>query len=99
VALQEPEADELLAEMGDEQRMASWHLVEPGGEVRSGGAAFGPVLRRLPGGRPLARIAEALPGPVDRAYRFVAGHRTPIGRRLTEGARRRADRRIGGRES
>jgi predicted DCC family thiol-disulfide oxidoreductase YuxK len=98
VALQDPEADRLLAGMGEEQRMGSWHLVEPGGEVRSGGAAFAPLLRRLPGGRPLASLAERAPGAVERGYRFVAGRRDAIGPRLTDGMRRRADRRVAARE-
>ena len=96
VALQDPEADLLLTGMPQEKRMASWHLVD-GGEVRSGGAAFGPLLRGLPGGRPLARLAEAAPGATDRAYRLIAGNRDKLGPRLTAGAKRRADRRIAAR--
>ena len=98
VALQDPEADRFLAGMGAEERMGSWHLVKSGGEVRSAGAAFEPLLRLLPGGAPLARLAARLPGPVERGYRFIADHRTPIGRRLTSGAKRRADARIAARE-
>ena len=30
--------------------MASWHLVAPDGTIVSGGAAFEPLLRLLPGG-------------------------------------------------
>lgn len=98
VALQDPEADRLLAGMPESERMASWHLVLPGDEIRSGGAAFEPLLRLLPGGAPLAAVARRAPGLTERGYRFVAGRRTPIGRRLTEGAKRRADRRISARE-
>ena len=98
VALQDPEADRLLAGMPESERMASWHLVLPDGEVRSGGAAFEPLLRLLPGGGPLAALARRMPGVTDRGYRFVAGHRTPLGRRLTDGAKRRADRRIAARQ-
>jgi predicted DCC family thiol-disulfide oxidoreductase YuxK len=57
--------------------MASWHLVEEDGTVNSGGAAFSPLLRRLPGGRPLAWLTAALPGPTERAYRYVARTRGP----------------------
>jgi predicted DCC family thiol-disulfide oxidoreductase YuxK len=96
VALQDPEADALLGGMPEEKRMASWHLAKEG-ELRSGGAAFGPLLRGLPGGRPLARLAEAAPGATDRAYRLVAGNRDKLGPRLTAGAKRRADRRIAAR--
>ncbi len=99
VPLQGGEADRLLAGMGEEERMASWHLVTPDGEVRSGGPALAPLLRMLPGGWPLAAVAERVPGLVDRGYRWVAEHRTAVGRPVTEGAKRRADRRIAEREA
>jgi predicted DCC family thiol-disulfide oxidoreductase YuxK len=77
VALQDPEADDLLAGMDDERKMASWHLVTADGTVYSAGAAFPPLLRLLPGGGPLAALATALPGLTDRAYRYVAQTRGP----------------------
>ncbi len=79
IALQDPEADRLLAGMDPDERMASWHLVGPSGLVRSAGAAVGPLLRLLPGGRPLAVLAKTFPRSTDRAYRFVAGHRGRFG--------------------
>ena len=45
----------------------------------------------LPRGPGLARLAERAPGLVDRVYRWVAGHRTLLGKPVTIGARRRAD--------
>ena len=75
-------------------RMASWHLIGPAGECHSGGAAVAPLLRLLPGARPLAGLAAALPGPTARAYRFVARRRAWLGRWVTARARSRADRRI-----
>jgi predicted DCC family thiol-disulfide oxidoreductase YuxK len=98
VALQEPEAARLLADMEHDERMASWHLVADG-EVRSAGAAFEPLLRRLPAGRPLAATAGRFPAAVERAYRFVAGRRGAFGRLVTSGAKRRAGARIASRES
>jgi predicted DCC family thiol-disulfide oxidoreductase YuxK len=95
VALGTEEADALLHGMPEEERMASWHLVE-GGTVRSAGAAFPPVLARLPGGAPLARVTERFPGAADRLYRWVAGHRTLLGRPVPASARRWADRVISG---
>lgn len=77
VALQDPEADDLLAGVDEERKMASWHLVTEDGTVYSAGAAFPPLLRLLPGGRPLAALAAALPGLTDRAYRYVAHTRGP----------------------
>jgi predicted DCC family thiol-disulfide oxidoreductase YuxK len=97
-AIQDPEGQRLLAGMEEGRRLDSWHLAGPDGTVRSAGAAFPPLLRQLPGGGPLAALAERAPRLVDRGYRWVAGHRTPIGRRLTDGMRRRADRRVAARE-
>ncbi len=99
VAIQDPEGEELLAGMSEEDRLGSWHLAEPGGEVRSAGAAFEPLLRELPGGRPLAAIAARAPRLTERAYRLVSGNRTPLGRRLTGGAKTRADERIAHRQA
>jgi hypothetical protein len=83
--------------MAPEERAASWHLVEPGGRVHSGGAGFAPLARRLPGGRPLAALAARFPRGAERAYRAVADRRTALGRLIGTGARRRADRRIAAR--
>jgi predicted DCC family thiol-disulfide oxidoreductase YuxK len=82
VALQDPEADRLLPVLDHETRMASWHLVGPDGRVHSGGAAAALLLRLLPGGRPLASLAAAMPKTTDRLYRFVVGHRNQLGRML-----------------
>jgi predicted DCC family thiol-disulfide oxidoreductase YuxK len=95
LALGSEEADGLLHGMPEDERMASWHLVEDG-VVSSGGAAFPPVFERLPGGRPLARATERFPGASDRAYRWVADHRSLLGRPIPASARRWADRVISG---
>ena len=78
-AIQGPEAERLLCGLSDEERMASWHLVVDGNRY-SGGAAAAPLLRLLPGGRPLAPVVAAFPGASDRAYRFVARNRDRFGR-------------------
>jgi predicted DCC family thiol-disulfide oxidoreductase YuxK len=95
VALGSEEADALLRGMPDEERMASWHLVD-GAAVHSGGAAFPPVFARLPGGAPFARMTERFPTASERAYRWVADHRSLLGRPLPASARRWADRVISG---
>jgi predicted DCC family thiol-disulfide oxidoreductase YuxK len=89
VALQDPEADELLAGVPD--RMSSWHLVAPEGEVRSAGPALAPLFRLLPAGAPAAALAAGFPRAAERGYRWVAEHRSWFGRPLTSGAKRRAD--------
>jgi predicted DCC family thiol-disulfide oxidoreductase YuxK len=78
VALQNPEADELLGGMAEEQNIASWHLVTADGTVYSAGAAFPPLLRLLPGGRLFAALTAAFPGITERAYRYVARTRGPV---------------------
>jgi predicted DCC family thiol-disulfide oxidoreductase YuxK len=94
VSLQSKEAERLLAGMPEEERMASWHLVGEGGEVSSAGAGIAPLLRLLPGGAPLAAVAARAPRAMERGYRFIAGHRSLWGKLVTDGAKRRADRRI-----
>ncbi len=82
VPLRDPEADDLLIDLSEHARFASWHLVDGHGRVRSGGAAVSPVLRLLPGGRPLAALAARFPRATDRVYRWIADHRDAIGRLL-----------------
>jgi predicted DCC family thiol-disulfide oxidoreductase YuxK len=108
VALKSTEAEALLAGMPEPEQMASWHLVEPRWQrnvaenatnlchlgVWSAGAAFSPLFRLLPGGAPLAWLTERFPRASERAYRFVADHRTAFGRPLPASARRWADRLI-----
>lgn len=86
VALQDPQAGRLLPGMDLSRKMASWHLVTPGGRVRSGGAAIALLSRLLPGGAPIAFLAEAFPGLTERAYRWTAKHRDGLGRLLGEQA-------------
>jgi predicted DCC family thiol-disulfide oxidoreductase YuxK len=97
VALTSEGADRLLGDMPRDRRMASWHLVDGGGGVHSAGAGFAPLFRLLPGGSPLAAIAERIPRVTERGYRAVADRRSPFGRLVTAGAKRRADRRIAAR--
>jgi predicted DCC family thiol-disulfide oxidoreductase YuxK len=82
VAIQSPEGARLLAEVPEERRLESWHLVEPGGGVRSAGAAAAPLARLLPGGRPLAALFRAFPRTTEHAYRAVARNRGRLARLL-----------------
>ena len=106
VALGTEEAGTLLGGMPEAEQMASWHLVEPGWQrnvaenatfrdhpaVRSAGAAFSPLFRLLPGGAPLARVAERFPGASDRGYRWVADRRSAFGKPIPDAVKRWADR-------
>jgi predicted DCC family thiol-disulfide oxidoreductase YuxK len=82
VAIQSTEGERLLPDMSPEQRLASWHLVGPGGAVTSAGAAAEPLARLLPGGRPLALLFRSFPRATDRAYRWVADNRGRLARML-----------------
>lgn len=94
--IQGEEGQRLLdaAEVPDESRLRSWHLVHPDGRVESGGAAFPALFRLLPAGAPFAAISRALPRLSDRGYALVADHRTLFGRPLTRGMKQRATARI-----
>ena len=78
LALQRPEADELLSDLGPAERMASWHLISPTGTRRSGGAAVAPLLRLLPRGRVPAAAFARFPQLTERGYRWVAEHRSQL---------------------
>ena len=94
LALQDPEARRLLGGMDEQQMLSSWHLVAPDGGVRSAGAALPPLLRLLPGGRPLGALASAFPGLSAAGYRYVAANRARLGRLVGPRAQRRAQARV-----
>jgi predicted DCC family thiol-disulfide oxidoreductase YuxK len=96
IALDSAEARELLDDLPQATREASWHLVGPEPERRrsSAGAAAPPLLRLLPGGRLPAAVLAAAPRLTDRAYRWVAEHRSTLGRAVPSRAKRRATERI-----
>jgi predicted DCC family thiol-disulfide oxidoreductase YuxK len=80
VALQRSEADRLLPDLTPAERMASWHLISPTGERHSGGSGATELLRLLPGGRLPAAGFARFPRLTDRAYRWVADHRSLLSR-------------------
>jgi predicted DCC family thiol-disulfide oxidoreductase YuxK len=94
-AIQSPAGERLLGELDAQTRLESWHLVSPGGERTSGGAALGPLLELLPGGAGGARVASAAPALCERAYRLVADHRSTLSKLLPAGAKQRARVRVG----
>lgn len=79
VALQDPEAEQLLVGMDRGRQMASWHLVDLDGRIRSAGRAVAPLLRLLPAGTPLAVVAESFPKTTDRLYDWISRHRERLG--------------------
>ena len=84
LALDTPDAKALTPGMSEEERAASWHLIEADGRVHSAGAAFAPLGRLLPGGVVLRAIPR---GVAERGYRWVANNRDTLGKLV---ARRRS---------
>ena len=97
IALQRSEADDLLQELTPAERMASWHLISPTGERRSGGAAVPPLLRVLAGRVPAAGFAR-FPRLTDRGYRWVAEHRSQLSKLVPASAKQRASQHVYQRE-
>jgi predicted DCC family thiol-disulfide oxidoreductase YuxK len=98
IALQRSEADDLLQELTPAERMASWHLISPTGERRSGGAAVAPLLRLLPAGRLPAAGFARFPRLTERGYRLVGEHRSQLSKLVPSNAQQRASKRIHQRE-
>lgn len=98
IALQRPEAGDLLADLEPAARMRSWHLISPAGERRSGGDAVPPLLRLLPGGRLPATAFAWFPVLTDRGYQWVAEHRSRLSRLVPKRSKRRASVRVRQRE-
>jgi predicted DCC family thiol-disulfide oxidoreductase YuxK len=90
LALQDPRAAALLPGIGEDDRLRSFHIVEPDGTIRSAGEGLAeliPGLDRLPA------------GVADRAYWLVAGNRSRLGKLVPGAAKRQAESRIARRES
>jgi predicted DCC family thiol-disulfide oxidoreductase YuxK len=90
--IQGPEGERLLADMPPQQRLASWHLIDERGRRTSGGEALTELLRVLPTGRPLSALTASVPGVTERAYRWVADHRSLLSKPIPAGAKDRARR-------
>jgi predicted DCC family thiol-disulfide oxidoreductase YuxK len=98
LALQRPEAEALLADLGPADRMASMHVVSPAGERVSGGEALPPLFRLLTGGRLLAPLLAHFPSATSAGYRWVATHRIGISRFVPRRVKERASERVFQRE-
>jgi predicted DCC family thiol-disulfide oxidoreductase YuxK len=88
VPIQSTRGDELLVDIEREDRLKSWHLLDVGGTLHSGGAGIPVIFAALPGGARIARVVSRFPTATSRTYDWVASHRVLLGRGL--GARPRA---------
>jgi predicted DCC family thiol-disulfide oxidoreductase YuxK len=86
--IQSAQGGQLLGDMPSQDRLKSWHLIDEGGALHSGGAAIPLVLSALPRAGPLAHVASRIPRATSRTYGWVAAHRVLLGRLL--GTRSRA---------
>ena len=85
LALQDPRAAELLPGLSEEERMQSFHIVDPDGTVHSAGDGLAELIPGL----------DRLPSTVaTRAYWLVAGNRSWLGKLVPAAAKRQAERRI-----
>jgi predicted DCC family thiol-disulfide oxidoreductase YuxK len=98
LALDTDQANARLSDLPPDEREASWHLLAPDGRRWSAGYAAPPLLRLLPGGRLPAAVLAAAPDLVNRAYRWVADHRSAFSKLIPERGRVRADEVISSRQ-
>ena len=96
--LQSALAAELLPGMSEEERMRSFHLVEPGGAVHSAGAGLSAMFDELPGGKGLAAASRRFDRATSRAYWLVARNRTKLGKLVPNAAREKSKELIARRE-
>ena len=90
VSLQSPEAERLLPDLDEAERMRSWHLISPDGSRNSAGPAIAPLLRLLPGGTVPAAAFARFPCLTARGYRWVADNRSALSRWVPKRSKDRA---------
>ena len=92
IALQRPEAAELLNDLAPAEQMESWHLISPSGQRFSGGEAVPKLVRLLPAGALPAAVFALSPHATDRGYRWIANHRSVLSRFVRSSSKARASR-------
>jgi predicted DCC family thiol-disulfide oxidoreductase YuxK len=98
VQIQSATGERFLRGVPESERLESWHLVGADARVRSGGTAFAPLLRALPGGWLLAWLPAGSPRAARAAYRLVARHRSVASRFVPRRGKASADARIQARQ-
>jgi len=82
VSIQSTRGEDLLIDMEREDRPKSWHLVDAGGMLHSGGAGIPVIFAALPGGALIASVLSRFPRSTSRTYDWIASHRVLLGRGL-----------------
>jgi predicted DCC family thiol-disulfide oxidoreductase YuxK len=98
VPIQSARGEALLIDLAQQDRVKSWHLIEAGGRLYSGGAGIPVILNALPRGALIARVASQFPNATSRLYEWVANQRVLLGRPLKARPRAWAARVIADRE-
>ena len=93
-ALQSAQGQALLSDLRPAERLASVHLISPDGERLSAGSALAPLLRLLPAGTIPAHGIASLPRLTNRAYDWVADHRSQLSRAVPGAMKRNASARV-----
>ena len=93
-AIQSPLGERLLADVPEDLRLESAHLIDGEGQLFSGGEAAAPIAAALPRLAPTAPLLRRLSRPVNASYNLIAANRVRIGRLVGNSSRERADRAI-----
>jgi predicted DCC family thiol-disulfide oxidoreductase YuxK len=99
IGMGESEAHEALRDLSPEWRAESWHLLAPSGRRWSAGAALPELLALLPGGRAPGALFARFPRATEKAYGWVARHRSTLSRLVPESSKAAARIAVGERES
>ena len=91
VALQDALAADLLPGMSEEDRFASFHLVDDDGTIQSGGRALPLIFSELPGFAAAGAGMKAIQPLTDAGYKVIAANRSRIGPWVPGSWKRRAD--------
>jgi predicted DCC family thiol-disulfide oxidoreductase YuxK len=97
VAIQSEEGGRLLRAIPAGDRLKSFHLVAPNGEITSAGPALADLFRELPGGGAVARLLELSPGATNGGYEWIARNRIGLSRLIPGRVKRLANRRLAAR--
>ena len=89
IAIQSPLGQRLLADVPEDLRLESAHLIDGEGKLFSGGEAAAPIAAALPRLAPTAPLLRRLSRPVNAGYNLIAANREKVGRLVGRSSRQR----------